>query len=77
MKQVRLTSITVSLEVEPKLENVIMELTSKTTLVTEFPFTIYDFKCQILVWWTSMKFQYSKVFVIWTRSLCGEKKNLK
>lgn len=40
-----LSSVTVPLEMEPQLENVIVELTAESTLVTELPFAIHNFKC--------------------------------
>lgn len=43
-----LSSISVSFEVEPQLEYVVLELTSEAMLVRVLPFTIDYLKCNIL-----------------------------
>jgi len=40
---------------EPQLENVVVELTSETSLVGVLPLSIHDLKCDVLVWWTGVE----------------------
>lgn len=64
-----LSPISITFEVEPELEYIVVELASETTLVTEFPFTIHNFKCQVFIWRPRMESQYSEIFVVTRRSL--------
>ena len=52
---IRLPSVAVPLEMEPQLENVVVELTSETALVGILPLSIHDLKCYVLVWWTGVE----------------------
>lgn len=61
---ITLTAVSVSFEVKPQLENVVMKLASKSTLVRVFPFSIDDFKCDVLVGWTRVKSQDGEIFVV-------------
>jgi len=40
---------------EPQLENVVVELTSETSLVGVLPLSIHDLKCDVLVWWAGVE----------------------
>lgn len=61
---VTLTTVSISLEVKPQLENVVVKLTSKPTLVRVFPFSINNFERDVLVRWASVKSQDSEIFVV-------------
>lgn len=50
-----LSSVSITFEVEPKLLYVIMELASKTSLITVLPFPVNNFECQVFVRWPRMK----------------------
>lgn len=59
-----LTTVTVTLEVEPKLEYGIVELASKAMFVRVFPITIDNLEGNVFIGWTGNKSQQSKVGVI-------------
>ena len=52
---IRLSSVAVPLEMEPQLENVVVELTSETSLVGVLPLSVHDLKCYVLIRWASME----------------------
>lgn len=66
---IALTAVSVSLEVKPQLEDVIMELTPKSTLVRVFPLSVDDLERDVLVRRARVKSQNRKVLVIGARSL--------
>jgi len=49
MHNATLTAISVSLEMEPQLEDIVVKLTSESTLIRVFPFSIDDFERDVLV----------------------------
>ncbi|EAT34604.1 AAEL013169-PA [Aedes aegypti] len=55
---------------EPQLENIVVKLTAETSLVAEFPLSIYDFKRNVLVRWPRVKPQRCKVRIV--RARCQE-----
>lgn len=61
---VGLPSIAKPLKVEPKLKNIVVELTSKASLVRVFPLSIHDLKSYIFVRWTSVETQICKITVV-------------
>lgn len=66
--------VSVTFEMEPQLEDVIVKLTSETPLVRVLPFPVDDLKSYIFVRRTSMKPKYCKFPVIWTLCLKEETK---
>lgn len=62
-----LSSIAISLEVEPELKDVVLELTAETAFVAEFPLAVDDLECDIFVGRPGMKSQDGKVTVIAAR----------
>lgn len=61
---VTLTAVSVSLEVKPQLENVVVKLTPEPTLVRVLPFSIDNFECNVLVRRACVKSQDSEIFVV-------------
>jgi len=59
-----LTTISISLEMKPQLEDIVMKLTSKSTLVRVLPLSIDNFKCNVLVRRACVKSQNSEIFVV-------------
>lgn len=58
------SSITISFEVKPKLEDVIVKLAPETSFVRVFPFPVDDFEGDVLVGWTSVKPKICEVFIV-------------
>lgn len=52
---ITLSAVSVSFKVEPQLKNIVMKLTSESTFVRVFPFSINDLERDVLVGWTSME----------------------
>jgi hypothetical protein len=48
----RLTSISIALEVEPELEDVVMELAAESTLVAILPLLVHYLERNVFVGWT-------------------------
>ena len=59
-----LTSVSVSLEMEPELEDIIMELASESSLVTIFPFSVHDLESNVLVRRSRGHLQNTKIPVV-------------
>lgn len=66
---ITLTTISVSLEVKPQLEDVIVELTPKSTLIRVLPLSVDDLERDVLVRWARVKSQNGKVLVVGAGSL--------
>jgi hypothetical protein len=61
-----LTSISVSFEVKPELENVVLELAAEASFVTEFPLSIHNLESDVFVRRPSVKLENCKVSVVRT-----------
>lgn len=68
-KDVSLSSVAVTFEVEPELKYIVVELTTETSLVGVLPFSIDNLKCNIFIRWSSMESKNRKVMIIWARGL--------
>lgn len=64
-----LSSVSVALEVEPQLEDVVVKLTTETTLVRVLPFSVDNFEGDIFIWRTCMKPEDGEIMVLRARSL--------
>lgn len=58
------SSVTISLEKEPKLKNAVLELAFVAMLVVDFPFSVHNFKGNVFVWWACTESENGKVRVI-------------
>ena len=43
-----LSSVSISFEMKPELEHIVLKLAPKSMFMSEFPFSIYNFECNIL-----------------------------
>ncbi|KAF4528216.1 hypothetical protein B566_EDAN016838 [Ephemera danica] len=55
--------VAVALEVEPQLEDIVVELAAEPSLVRVFPLSINDFECNVFIGRASMETQHCKVSV--------------
>lgn len=65
MNSLALSSVAISFEVKPQLEDPIGKLTAKSMSVGIFPFSVYNLKGNVLIRRSSMKSQNSKVLIVW------------
>lgn len=64
--RIKLPAITVSLEMEPELENVVVEMAAEAAFVWILPFTIHYFECNVFIRWPRVKPKHCKVWIFWT-----------
>lgn len=77
-----LTTVAESFEMKPQLKYVVLELASESVFVRVFPFTIDNFKSDVLVWWSGCETQDGEIpltrfltrsqFVGWSVSLINQ-----
>lgn len=68
-RRVASTAVSVSLEVKPQLEDVVVKLTPESAFVRVLPLPVHDFERDILVGRARVKPQYRKVLVVGARGL--------
>lgn len=64
-----LAAVSVSLEVEPQLEDVVVEVATEATLVGVLPLAVHDLERDVLVRWARVEAQNREVGVLRTRFL--------
>lgn len=73
-RQFSLSSVSVSFEMKPQLENIIVELATETSFVRIFPFSVDDFESDIFVRRPGVESQDCEIRIILANSL-KKKKN--
>lgn len=61
----KLPAIAVSLEVEPELEDVVVEMAAEAAFVRVLPFTVNYLECNVFIRWPCMEPEHCKVGVFW------------
>lgn len=63
------TPVSVSLEVEPQLEDVVVEVTAEASLVGVLPLAVHYLEGDVFIGWARMETKHSKLRVVSTRLL--------
>lgn len=68
-RSTQLASVAVSLEVEPQLKDIIVEMAAEAAFVGVFPLAVDDLECDVLIRWACVETKYGKVLVLGTSFL--------